>query len=262
VIATKDRQEYLSPRWNRWRVKRTPPPFEVIVVDNGSADETKSVVEACAGRSIPMRYLTEPPAQSRQGAHRGAQVATGRYISCSATTTFGCRRLGSARTRRRKRETTRSSTGRFSTCRRTTRDRCPPLANYSRAFLCTCNASLSREAFFRAGGFDETFDLYGWEDTELGVRLREAKCRWKFAGMRFSGTSSHPPRTRSKSKSEKRLKRRAWRAAFSPNILHAGRAWRPGPTRSISSARYFLPDAFSRSMQVFRPATHRAGCGG
>ncbi len=32
-----------------------------------------------------------------------------------------------------------------------------------------------------SAGFDEAFNLYGWEDTELGVRLREAGLRWKFA---------------------------------------------------------------------------------
>jgi GT2 family glycosyltransferase len=57
----------------------------------------------------------------------------------------------------------------------------PGASNFSRAFLCTCNASLSKAAFTRVGGFDETFDLYGWEDTELGVRLRLAGLRWRFA---------------------------------------------------------------------------------
>jgi GT2 family glycosyltransferase len=50
----------------------------------------------------------------------------------------------------------------------------PTLANASRAFLCTCNASLPRASYDAVGGFDESFDLYGWEDTELGIRLRRA----------------------------------------------------------------------------------------
>ena len=36
-------------------------------------------------------------------------------------------------------------------------------------------------ALLAVGGFDEAFHLYGWEDTELGVRLREHGMRWKFA---------------------------------------------------------------------------------
>ncbi len=57
----------------------------------------------------------------------------------------------------------------------------PTFANYSRAFLCTCNVSLPKHSLDAVSGFDEMFHLYGWEDTELGVRLREAGMRWKFA---------------------------------------------------------------------------------
>jgi GT2 family glycosyltransferase len=57
----------------------------------------------------------------------------------------------------------------------------PLVANYSRAFLCTCNVSVPRHALEMVGGFDEAFQLYGWEDTELGVRLREAGVKWHFA---------------------------------------------------------------------------------
>jgi hypothetical protein len=38
-------------------------------------------------------------------------------------------------------------------------------------FLQTHNFSLSRRVFERIGGFDEAFDRWGWEDTELGYRL-------------------------------------------------------------------------------------------
>jgi hypothetical protein len=39
-----------------------------------------------------------------------------------------------------------------------------------------------RAASLRAvGGFDESFDLYGWEDTELGARLRDYGVRRAFA---------------------------------------------------------------------------------
>ena len=76
---------------------------------------------------------------------------------------------------------TSSSTARSSTSRRTTTGRSRRLANYSRAFLCTCNVSLPKHAIDAVGGFDEAFHLYGWEDTELGVRLREAGVRWRFA---------------------------------------------------------------------------------
>jgi len=45
--------------------------------------------------------------------------------------------------------------------------------DYSSAFFCTCNASVSKFALLQVGGFDESFMEYGFEDNELGWRLRE-----------------------------------------------------------------------------------------
>jgi GT2 family glycosyltransferase len=57
----------------------------------------------------------------------------------------------------------------------------PAAANFSRAFFCTCNVSLPRRALEAVGGFDEVFNLYGWEDTELGLRLRRSGIAQDFA---------------------------------------------------------------------------------
>jgi GT2 family glycosyltransferase len=57
----------------------------------------------------------------------------------------------------------------------------PSFAHASNAFFCTCNASVPRNIFNAVGRFDESFDKYGWEDTELGVRLRRFDVRRTFA---------------------------------------------------------------------------------
>ena len=57
----------------------------------------------------------------------------------------------------------------------------PSPLNYSGAFFCTCNVSIARTALLAVGGFDETFNLYGWEDTELGLRLRRSGVQRAFA---------------------------------------------------------------------------------
>jgi glycosyltransferase involved in cell wall biosynthesis len=64
-------------------------------------------------------------------------------------------------------------------------DRLPPpvwsLANYSANYFWTSNVSLRRTRLDRAGGtFDESFAEYGWEDIELGMRLRELGTRAVF----------------------------------------------------------------------------------
>ncbi len=40
-------------------------------------------------------------------------------------------------------------------------------------FFYTSNLSISRDFFLEAGGFDESFQEYGWEDMELGWRLQK-----------------------------------------------------------------------------------------
>ena len=57
--------------------------------------------------------------------------------------------------------------------------RVPPLAS-SPAYLDTANAGLERRAVIDAGFFDEAFPGYGWEDFELGYRLRAAGIRRVF----------------------------------------------------------------------------------
>lgn len=50
----------------------------------------------------------------------------------------------------------------------------------SPAYLTTANAALERSALLRAGLFDEAFPGYGWEDFELGLRLKRLGIRRAF----------------------------------------------------------------------------------
>lgn len=55
------------------------------------------------------------------------------------------------------------------------------LANYSGNYFWTTNVSVRRARLDRAGGhFDEAFAEYGWEDIELGMRLRALGTRAVF----------------------------------------------------------------------------------
>ena len=263
VIATKDRAAYLEraleslERSERRAVVRGDRRRQRLV----RRDEERRR-SAARARSIPVHYLSEPQPNRGKARNRGVQVAARPVCPVLRRRRAGCRRLGSPRTRRRTGDDDVVVNGPILNVPSYDARPKPTLANYSRAFLCTCNASLPKAAFFAAGGFDESFDLYGWEDTELGVRLREAGAAGGLLGMRISGTSSRPRRTRSKSKAAKRSKRRAWRAAFSTSILRGARAWRPARMRSTSlRARYFLPDRLlALYAGLATSATPRAGC--
>lgn len=47
------------------------------------------------------------------------------------------------------------------------------ITDLSRAFFATGNVAIAKHWLDRAGAFDERFTLYGWEDLELGVRLKQ-----------------------------------------------------------------------------------------
>ncbi len=47
------------------------------------------------------------------------------------------------------------------------------ITDYSRAYFATGNVAIHREWLEEAGLFDTSFQLYGWEDLELGVRLKK-----------------------------------------------------------------------------------------
>jgi glycosyltransferase involved in cell wall biosynthesis len=72
----------------------------------------------------------------------------------------------------------------------------PPVwspANYSGNYFWTSNVSLRRARLDRAGGrFDDSFTEYGWEDIELGMRLRALGTRGVF--NRFAVAFHHKPR--------------------------------------------------------------------
>lgn len=52
---------------------------------------------------------------------------------------------------------------------------------YSSAFFCTCNASTHKKTLEEIGGFDTDFKEYGFEDNEIGWRLRQAGCEYIFS---------------------------------------------------------------------------------
>src|SRR5581483_2744181 len=181
VIATKDRAAYLERALASFGEQIGAPSFEVIVVDNGSTDETKNVVERMGAASrFPVRYVYEPEPNRGKARNRGIAVAEGYLIVfCDDDVVAPPRFLAGH-------EAAHSTTelvvnGPILNVASYEDRPKPSVVNYSGAFLCTCNVSIPKPALEAVGGFDERFDLYGWEDTELGVRLREHGMRWRFA---------------------------------------------------------------------------------
>ncbi len=181
IIATKDRQQYLEAALASLETQIGAPSYEVVVVDNGSTDDTKGVAQRQSSRGVyPVTYVHEAEPNRGKARNRGIAEAGGYLmVFCDDDVQIPPGFLAAH-------EAAHSTTnlvvnGPILNVSSYEERPKPALGNYSRAFLCTCNVSVPKHSLDAVGGFDEAFNLYGWEDTELGVRLREAGLRWKFA---------------------------------------------------------------------------------
>lgn len=182
VIATKDRASYLERALASLHEQIGAPPFEVVVVDNGSSDGTRAVAQRYATDTpLDVRYAYEPQPNRGKARNVGIAAARGALVLFCDDDVLLPHGFVAAHAAAHAGKRTCIVNGPIVNVPSYDDRRKPTAANYSRASLCTCNASVDRSALIEAGGFDESFDLYGWEDSELGVRLRERGVGWAFA---------------------------------------------------------------------------------
>ncbi len=181
VIATKDRASYLERALASLEHQIAAPSFEVVVADNGSSDDTKGVAQRQGDRGLyPVRYVYEPEPNRGKARNRGIAAADGYLVLFADDDVqfppgFLAAHEGAHTTSNLVVNGPIINVPSYDVRPK------PTFANYSRAFFCTCNVSIPKQAIDAVGGFDEVFRLYGWEDTELGVRLRDAGIAWKFS---------------------------------------------------------------------------------
>jgi GT2 family glycosyltransferase len=242
VIATRDRQQYLRNALDSLACQTGAPPFEVIVVDNGSRDETRSVVEERARLTPSVRYVTAPRPNRGQARNRGVDVSQGRYLLFCDDDVIAPAGWIAAHASAQRGDERVVNGPILNVSSREARPK-PKPANYSRAFLCTCNASLSKAAFTNAGGFDESFDLYGWEDTELGVRLRSSGVRWRFAWDAYLWHVKPPEENTLEVESRKAVEKARMAMRFlAKHPSRRARLATGAHPLNLLRARYLLPD--------------------
>jgi glycosyltransferase involved in cell wall biosynthesis len=182
VIATKDRADFLAGALGSLLVQQHAPRFEAVVVDNGSRDATQEVIAKFAARgdlAVRSAYVAEP----NRGAARNAGIALARgaIVLFADDDVIMPSGFLAAHTAAHAGTFPVAVSGPILNVPDAQSRPKPGPANYSRAFFCTCNVSVPRSALVAAGNFDERFNLYGWEDTELGLRLRRRDVRRVFA---------------------------------------------------------------------------------
>ena len=154
--------------------------YEVVVVDDGSTDGTPDWLRGAAERFPHVRLIEQSHGGPAEGRNRGVDhaygdvivfidsdlVVTDSFLSCHASSLVRsweergdrlCFTYGAV-----------INTANFE---QPTAER-HKLRDLSWAYFATGNVAIAKEVLQRAGLFDTGFRLYGWEDLELGERLR------------------------------------------------------------------------------------------
>jgi GT2 family glycosyltransferase len=177
VIATRNRAALLEGALTALRAQVGVGAIELVVADNGSTDDTRAVAKRHGAT-----YAFAPEPNRGRARNVGVAAASGEVILFVDDDVVVPPFFVAAHLRVHASHTfPHVVTGPIINVPSANERPVPTFRNASNAFFCTCNASLRRTTFELVGGFDEAFDLYGWEDTELGVRLRGAGVRRVFA---------------------------------------------------------------------------------
>ena len=151
-----------------------PDRYEIVLVDDGSTDGTHESVIAPLRPPCALHVVRQRNAGLARGRNVGIARARGKYILFMDDDVLATPGLLSAHVRFHQSHA--RSICRAGVINVESFDRLPPprysWRNYSGAYFWTTNVSLPLSLVREAGGFDECFREYGWEDLELGFRLR------------------------------------------------------------------------------------------
>ena len=159
--------------------------FEVVVVDDGSTDGTPTWLRQNTDRFAHVRLIEQVHGGPAEGRNRGVEHARGDVIvfidsDLVVTPVFLAKhaealQLSWSRTGDRLCFTYGAviNTANFE---EPTKER-HKLRDLSWAYFATGNVAIDRSILQRSGLFDTGFRLYGWEDLELGERLRRMRVR-------------------------------------------------------------------------------------
>lgn len=154
--------------------------YEVVVVDDGSTDGTPDWLRGAAERFPHVRLIEQSHGGPAEGRNRGIDhaygdvivfidsdlVVTDSFLSCHASSL-----VRSWEARGDRLCFTYGAVVNTANFEQPTAER-HKLRDLSWAYFATGNVAIAKEVLQRAGLFDTGFRLYGWEDLELGERLR------------------------------------------------------------------------------------------
>jgi len=149
--------------------------YEVVLVNDGSTDETPAVIERAQQRAT-CRFvvLNQPNSGLAKGRNNGIAHASGERIIFIDDDVLPLPNF--VEEHLRSHDAHPLAIVRGAAINVESFDDLPPpvytLRNYSGNFFWTTNVSVPLATIRAIGGFNETFAEYGWEDIDVGLRLR------------------------------------------------------------------------------------------
>ncbi len=155
--------------------------YEIVVVDDGSTDDTISWLIAEASRFPHVRLVEQEHGGPAEGRNRGVENSIGEVIvfidsDLIVTKTFLASHVDALVQSWKRRGNrlcfTYGAVINTSNFNNPTSEKYK-LSDLSWAYFATGNVAIDRKVLEKSGLFDTAFYLYGWEDLELGERLRQ-----------------------------------------------------------------------------------------
>jgi len=154
--------------------------YEVVLVDDGSTDETVAWVQAQAAELSHVRLIQQDHGGPAEGRNRGVAAARGDvivFIDSDLVVTADFLMAHAEALERSWRQQGNRLCFTYGAVINTANFNDPTserhkLRDASWAYFATGNVAIDRAVLEQAGLFDTAFRLYGWEDLELGERLR------------------------------------------------------------------------------------------
>lgn len=180
VVTTYNRAPILEKALRALLDQRASLDYEVLVVDDGSTDSTPELIRAMQQDHSRLRCVAQPNQGRARARNTGIREARGEYLcyvdsDVVVVPTFVQAHMAAHRVAREKRPGrevfVQGHSVNVDDFERLTEAKIPPF-DPSRAFFDTKNVSIRRALLEAVGGFDTGFVEYGWEDLELGVRLK------------------------------------------------------------------------------------------